>query len=164
MIKCPDSAQAFLPPTRCTGVMVELCVTCPRAGHTLPGLPVAAQGWTWPPGGNDSQDKTRQEAATESFSECRERCVWCVQYVRCDLWCEVCSVQCCMWWGDMILTHIHGGDRLVTAVTSKRLAMGGSRKSSRLVSRSSKACPLPGTKWLQPFPWSKCGNGTYLLW
>lgn len=56
-----------------------------------------------------------------------------IQYVRCDLWCEVCSVQCCMWWGDMILTYIHGGDRLVTVVTSKRLAMGGSRKSSRLV-------------------------------
>lgn len=46
-----------------------VCYTpCSRA-H-LPGLPVTAQGWTWPPGGNDSQDKTRQEAATESFSEC----------------------------------------------------------------------------------------------
>lgn len=64
----------------------------------------------------------------------------------------VCNVVCGV--GDMILTYTHGGDRLVTVVTSKRLAMGGSRKKQQ-VSRSSRACPLPGTEWLQPFPWSK---------
>lgn len=93
----------------------------------------------------------------ESFHECWEGCVRCVQYVRCDLLCEVCSVQCCMW---CVLRYVGCGiawvccvccggchldsikvmsrHRPVIADTSRRLAMGGSRKKQQ-DSRSSRA-------------------------